>query len=71
MTDICFLKFGFYNVTKLKKTNLSHLLTLILKISQTKHGFLFILVTLKTARIHHFSTQTKGDINTNSVYQQM
>jgi hypothetical protein len=69
MRDICFLKFGFYSVTKLKKTNISHLLTLILKISQTKHGFPFILVTLKTTRIHHRSTQTKGDINTNSIYQ--
>jgi hypothetical protein len=53
MKDICFLKsgktvktsLGFYSVTKLKKTSLISLIS-ILTISQPKHGFCSILITL-------------------------
>jgi hypothetical protein len=52
MKYICFLEFGNAakpeagSIIKLKKTNISHLLTLDLKKSEPKHGFRFILVTL-------------------------
>jgi hypothetical protein len=35
-----------YSGTKLRKTNISHLLTLDFKISQPKHGIHFVLVIL-------------------------
>jgi hypothetical protein len=45
----------FYSAIKIRKTNISRLLTLDLKISQPKHGFRFILATLYNSKVQYRS----------------